>query len=574
MKKIIYVISLLCPFIFSNFSAAQTTIRVMAANTTSGNFQSYQSPGDRIFQGLDPDIVLIQEFSIFVSGGDSADQSTAVTNQWVTDNFGSDFVWYREPGNEQIPNGVISRWPFISTGEVNNPTVSNRDTAYAQIDIPGNIDLWVFSAHFLTSPASDQRAQATNIANFINANVPSGDYVIVGGDFNGTSALSNLSGVVISSAPFPDDQNGNIDTNANRNNQYDYVLASSNFASLEQTINLGNFSYPNGLVFDSRVFTPISAVPPIQTGDSGVSGMQHMAVIRDFRVNAGTTDFLVDPTTINFGTVNATNGPFNNSSVGIDVTNSFQLSSVNFSGSFSGEFSLTNPTLPATISSNTNLTFSWTPASNDNVIRNVTASFTTNGDPSSFDISLSGVPQDNGGPVGGDPIDISGWELLQTNSTQSFTFPSNTFINPGETLILVRDASQSTFESYWGISLGANVTFINSSGAFPLLNGGETYELRDDSDSNVDGPTVSLQSDENFQRNATSGNAGSAGSWTSGNDDVGGVASPGIYNGVSNRTGLVVITEFSDADTFANEFIELYYDATSIDVTFSSWEFN
>jgi hypothetical protein len=43
-------------------------------------------------------------------------------------------------------------------------------------------------------------------------------------------------------------------------------------------------SFPNGLVFDSRRFSPLSAVSPVQSGDSSVSGMQHMAVLKDFRL--------------------------------------------------------------------------------------------------------------------------------------------------------------------------------------------------------------------------------------------------------------------------------------------------
>jgi len=47
------------------------------------------------------------------------------------------------------------------------------------------------------------------------------------------------------------------------------------------------FTYAEGLVFDSRVFTPLSAVSPVQSGDSGASSMQHMAVIRDFLIPTG-----------------------------------------------------------------------------------------------------------------------------------------------------------------------------------------------------------------------------------------------------------------------------------------------
>jgi hypothetical protein len=49
---------------------------------------------------------------------------------------------------------------------------------------------------------------------------------------------------------------------------------------------IGAASFAPGLVFDSRVYTPLSDVAPVVVGDSGASGMQHMAVIRDFALPA------------------------------------------------------------------------------------------------------------------------------------------------------------------------------------------------------------------------------------------------------------------------------------------------
>jgi len=40
-----------------------STIRVMAANITTGNNQRYEAPGLRIFKALKPDIVAVQEFN-------------------------------------------------------------------------------------------------------------------------------------------------------------------------------------------------------------------------------------------------------------------------------------------------------------------------------------------------------------------------------------------------------------------------------------------------------------------------------------------------------------------------------
>ena len=81
------------------------TVRVMAANLTSGTGQSYEAAGIRIFQGLKPDIVAIQEFRYNSSYAD------AQLRQLVDTAFGTSFFYYRETNNPSynIPNGIVSR---------------------------------------------------------------------------------------------------------------------------------------------------------------------------------------------------------------------------------------------------------------------------------------------------------------------------------------------------------------------------------------------------------------------------------------------------------------------------------
>ncbi len=112
-------------------------LRIMAANISNGPFQSYPNPGPgaRIFQALGPDIVLIQEFNVNASSGGANDE--AALRRWADDIFGADFHICREPGDDQIPNGIISRWPILACGEWEDVEVGNRDFAYARIDIPG-----------------------------------------------------------------------------------------------------------------------------------------------------------------------------------------------------------------------------------------------------------------------------------------------------------------------------------------------------------------------------------------------------------------------------------------------------
>jgi endonuclease/exonuclease/phosphatase family metal-dependent hydrolase len=259
-----------------------THIRIAAANTTSGNYQSYD-PGEgvRMFKGTKPDVVLIQEFNY---GTNSATDIRSFVDQ----TFGPSFAYYRQP-SVQIPNGVISRWPIIAAGVWDDTLVSNRDFVWARIDIPGAKDLWAVSLHLLTSDATTRANEASALVNFIKANVPAGDYLVVGGDLNTGSrvetCINTLSQVVVTASPYPADQNGNTNTNASRARPYDWVLVDADLNQYKTaTVLGGSRSYPAGLVLDSRVYTPLTEISPVLYGDSSAFNMQHMEVVRDFNV--------------------------------------------------------------------------------------------------------------------------------------------------------------------------------------------------------------------------------------------------------------------------------------------------
>ncbi|WP_394833107.1 endonuclease/exonuclease/phosphatase family protein [Pendulispora rubella] len=259
---------------------AGTRIRIMGANITSGNAQSY-TPGEgtRIFQGLDPDIAMLQEFNY-------GSNSTADIRSFVNTAFGTSFSYFREGGSKQIPNGIVSRYPIKASGAWDDPQVSNREFAWARIDIPGTADLWAISVHLLTSSAATRETEATALVSFIKNNVPSTDYVAIGGDFNTGSrmeaAIGKFSSVFVTSGPYPVDASGNGNTNASRGKPYDWVLANGKLNNLATPVTIGSASFSNGLVFDSRVFTPLSSVSPVRSSDSAATNMQHMAVVRDF----------------------------------------------------------------------------------------------------------------------------------------------------------------------------------------------------------------------------------------------------------------------------------------------------
>jgi endonuclease/exonuclease/phosphatase family metal-dependent hydrolase len=258
-------------------------MRLMAANISSGNYQNYDpGHGIRIFQGTKPDVVMIQEFNY----GDNS--ATAIRN-FVNTAFGSTFYYYREAG-AQIPNGVISRWPIVASGEWDDPYVTNRDFAWARINVPGPKDLWVVSVHLLTSDATTRNNEAANLVSRIKANIPVGDYLAIAGDLNtdtrSESCFSTFSQVVTTSSPYPADRNGNTNTNATRAKPYDHVLVDSDLRAYQTSTVIGSSSFSAGLVVDTRVYSPLSDISPALSTDSGATNMQHMAVIKDFVIPA------------------------------------------------------------------------------------------------------------------------------------------------------------------------------------------------------------------------------------------------------------------------------------------------
>jgi hypothetical protein len=160
------------------------------------------------------------------------------------------------------------------------------------------------------------------------------------------------------------------------------------------------------------------------------------------------------------------------------------------------------------------------------------------------------------------PIDIGGWQLRQLNSTQTETFPTGTTIQPGGYLILARFVSQAAFETYYGVTLGANVTYlthVSSATGVPQINGGETFELVNAASVSEDGPTPALPATTPTQ--AFHRDDPEAAPWTS----IDTAPTPG--SGVEAADGVasgVVITEVNDAtvgtNAYYNEFVELYYD--------------
>ena len=152
-------------------------------------------------------------------------------------------------------------------------------------------------------------------------------------------------------------------------------------------------------------------------------------------------------------------------------------------------------------------------------------------------------------------------QLAQANSAVTYTLPQGTTVPAGGYVVIARNGEKSAFETFWGVTLGPDVVFLNalnSNGSIaPTINGDETFTIKNASGTVLDGPTIAMApspGSQSIRRNDPCLPAGSAGSWT-----VGAVASatPGTGAGAGCGTGLV-INEFSDASNYIYEFVELH----------------
>lgn len=267
----------------SGWVCAETvSVRIAAANLTSGRYQTYalasepEGAGARILQFLNPDVALLQEFNTEVPIED-----------WVRDTFGEAFTFSREEG-EGIPNGIVSRFPILESGEWDDETQTNRDFAWAKIGLPNGRILWAVSVHLYSQRSAVRVEEAGELVRRVLRDIPPEDLVVLGGDFNTTArnspAVEVLGKIFVVDGPHPVDQAGDGDTNASRAKPYDWVVPEREMAGFEVAVAIGGETFPHGLVFDSRVFEPLG--PPVRRGDSERFQMQHMAVVREYAIPA------------------------------------------------------------------------------------------------------------------------------------------------------------------------------------------------------------------------------------------------------------------------------------------------
>jgi len=251
-----------CFCLNSLHAQSNVNVRVMAANL-NGSSQKIEPSAIRIFQGLKPDVVAIQEFNY-------SNNTTSDIRSLVDTAFGASFSYFRETNSGySIPNGIISRYPIVTNSSWTDAEVGNRGFAWAQIDLPGTNDLYIVSVHLLTTSSTERAIEAANLKTLIQNNFPANAWIVVAGDFNTDSrtetAMTSSFDAYLSDFPVPVDNNGNSDTSMNRNHPHDYVLPSFSLTNFETATVLPSHSFPSGLVFDAGVYTPLSDVPPVQS---------------------------------------------------------------------------------------------------------------------------------------------------------------------------------------------------------------------------------------------------------------------------------------------------------------------
>jgi endonuclease/exonuclease/phosphatase family metal-dependent hydrolase len=471
-------------------------VRLMAANLTSGNGQSYDpGHGTRIFQGTDPDIVMIQEFNY-------GSNSNADIQTFVSTAFGPTFSWYRE-GGAQIPNGIVSRYPILASGEWNDSSVSNRDFAWARIDIPGPADLWAISAHLLTSGTSARNTEAKQLVQLINANVPAGDYLAIGGDFNTGSrseaCVGTFSQVAVTAGPYPADKNGNTNTNAGRSSPYDWVIVDSDLHALRTPVVIGTSSFTNGLVADTRVYSPIAQISPALAGDSGASGMQHMGVLRDFLIPGDPVVGTITVTSPNGGESWVAGSAQTITWTSSDVTDVRLESTID--GSTWSTIIASTPAAPGSYAwmvpaTTTELARVRVSDVSDPLVNDIgDADFTIAAAAGPADVFLNEILANEPGSTtsgefveivnaGGVAIDIGGWTIADSVSTRH-TFPAGTTLGAGDALVVFGGAAS--------LPPGLANAVAASTGTLGFSNGGDTVTLRDGALAAVDSYVYSSQ---------------------------------------------------------------------------------
>lgn len=205
-----FVLHCVVLFVLGSLPAvAQTEVRLLTWNIrraigASDSTTSAQPAIARVINGLQPDIWTIQEL-----GGSTSNFSANTARSFLVNFiqsqvtiFGANpvdgvnfYVYVGTRTDGFIGNAIVSRYPLLSTtsySDAGGGFGSLRGMTFALADLPGAVDLGVFTSHLksgnLTTDAQRRQAQATtnsgNVASWLAGRAVGA--AVVTGDFNET----------------------------------------------------------------------------------------------------------------------------------------------------------------------------------------------------------------------------------------------------------------------------------------------------------------------------------------------------------------------------------------------------
>ncbi|MCB1071103.1 MAG: choice-of-anchor D domain-containing protein, partial [Kiritimatiellae bacterium] len=300
------------------------TLSIMTANLVSGTnlvggVTSYDETGLRLIQRLRPDVLAIQEWVI----------TNASYRAFVDAVLGTNYYYYVEPESDSfpIPNGVISRYPFVATNEWADSYVGARDHVHVEIDLPGPRNLQLVSVHFKAGDAdfAIRENEARELTNYIaTAGFPTNDYLVIAGDLNlsnrSETALTVLTSQWVTDASQPTDSEGDTDTNLGKNAPYDFVLPNDVLETDHLALPFAGVTFPDGMVFDANQWGDHPL--PARVGDTYQLNRTHHPVMKLFSLSTSAIPPIVSTTvaTVTNDTT-ATAGGVVTSDGGATVTN-------------------------------------------------------------------------------------------------------------------------------------------------------------------------------------------------------------------------------------------------------------
>lgn len=269
-------------------AAGAETFRVVAANLNTTQAEGTTAAGQRLLQGLKPDIVLVQGFYAGEIGNPAFVRQTFP--EWTT-------PYLYMVANTAPQNGILTRFPILNfeRGAIDHTFDFSRAAGWARLRLPNDVSLLAFSIA-LSESAQERVFEVESLLpeiRLVQARFP-GSYTLIGGVTGADSlddpTIARLAEVADLLAPAANDGSTSATatlTNVLRTRQMNAILPAPELVEYQRDTIVGAQFFPTGLVFDSRFYSPLADVAPIQPGDSASGRIEELLVVRDFELPTG-----------------------------------------------------------------------------------------------------------------------------------------------------------------------------------------------------------------------------------------------------------------------------------------------